>query len=778
MISISILVLFSLINSTSAIDSSNPNDTSSGDLSLDESVTDSIKSPLSSSSEIFVSANGSDETGLGDVKSPYSSLKQAIEESDDGNTINLENGIYTGDNNKNLLVSKNLTIKGENATIDAQNSSRIFTVSNASLTLIGLNLINANTPGESGGTIINMGGELSLINCTIANSQTDQNAGAIFSNGTLNLIDTRIINNSAHQYGGAIFSIGLLNVNGCHFEANTVDADKSVGGTIMTSGLSHFNNSTFLTNHAVYSAAAISSYGNVDINNTNFINQSTNYTGGAISNHGNMTINNSLFSNCHSRFYAAAILAPPSGLHVTTEVYNTIFRGNNVGNHGAVSNNFQDTELLMINCALVDNYIQQDLVPIKQYGDIALDDNATTLYCWWGQNEVGNYYSPHGDEYEPWKINASRWLVMTFESDKGLAYSGELNSLTVSIKQYFDNNTKEICPYDEDINLPLSVRLYTDNGEITRLTLKNGTASYNYRPSASLKYVYASMDNQTLAIELGQREDVNIIAEDFSKIYGEDKELSIKLTDSNNESIANKSIKIKIDNAEYEKTTNDDGTVEFDINISPKTIDAIVSFDGDEEYKKINRTIKLTVVKKNTSIIASNLVKYYKNGTQLKIKLLDNDKKALANKKIQITINKKTYARTTNAKGIASLTINNKIGTYSTKIQFKGDIYLKASGKTITVKVVKPILKAKSTKVHKKSNFVVTFKDKSKKLIKNQKVKFTLNKKTYTRTTNSKGQASVKVNLAIGNTYSVKTQFKSTKLYGAYVLTTKIKVIK
>ena len=62
--------------------------------------------------------------------------------------------------------------------------------------------------------------------------------------------------------------------------------------------------------------------------------------------------------------------------------------------------------------------------------------------------------------------------------------------------------------------------------------------------------------------------------------------------------------------------------------------------------------------------------------------------------------------------------------------------------------------------------------------MKHVKVKFKLNGKTYYKTTNSKGQAKVTINLKANKKYTVKVGFKSTKTYGTTTLTKKIKVIR
>lgn len=740
---------------------------------LDETANDEKAS-------IYISTDGDDSTGDGSAEKPYKTIKQGIDNSANESTIYISKGTFEA---LNLSVDKTLTIQGEKdqTTIDAKNSARIFLMnSDAKLTLIGLNLINGNVTADGeeglGGAIYNDGGELTLINCTIKDSYASYNGGAIYNNlGKLTIKSSNIINNSAVQYGGALYSAGITNIEESYFTENHIIAEKGVGGAIACGGIANIADTIFYKNYAIYSAGAILSLANTTINNCSFINQTTEYTGGAISNHNYMIINNSQFINGYSQFYAAAILAPPSGQHVVTEVYNTIFEGNHVTNHAAVSNNFKDTEMKMENCALVNNYILT--MGVRHYGDVALDDNASLLYCWWGQNDIGNYYSPHSEDWEAWKIDASKWLMMTFTSSNGIIEQEKNNILTVSLHQYFDNDTKEIYEYDEYINLPLAVKFYTSTGKvIDNVIMKNGTAILNYKPELNERYIYAQLNNQTLNISVKMKSESLLTAEDINKYYKENKDLQIKLTDINNVPLANKKINIAISGKNYEKTTNSEGIVKFAINLIPGTYNAEISF-VDDDYRNAYKTVKVSILKNKTSISAKNLVKYYKNGTKLSVKLLDNHKKALKSKVIKIKIAGKTISKKTNSKGIATFAINNKVGTYNVKISFGGDKIYQSSTKTIKVYVKSAKLSTKTKKIHRKSYFVATFKDKNGKAIKNTKVKFKLNGKTYTKTTNKKGVAKLKVNVKLGS-YKIRTSFKSTKIYGATVFTNKIKVIR
>ena len=662
---LAILSIIATVNCVSAIDDINTN------------LTDS--EPF----EVYISPEGDDGLGDGSQKNPFNSIGHAINFTSKDSTIYLDEGRYVGENNRNISFDKSVVLIGkskENTIIDCESSGRLFVMnSNSKITLINLTLTNGNLTGN-GGLIYNEGGQITIKNCILSNSQGYKNAGAIYNNlGNLNIENTCFINNSAYKYGGVIYTLGETNIGNSNFTQNFLTAYEGVGGCIASGGKINMDGCIFSRNFVVYSAAALLNLGNATINNCRFEYLTTNYTAGAISNHNYAIINNSYFGYNEVRYYAAAILAPPSGQHVITKVYNTIFERNHAGNHAAVTNNFKDTELFMENCAIVGNYIKKDIA----YGDISLDDNATVQYCWWGQNNISSYYySPHDGSYNPEKINASRWLIMTFSSD-GIVYKNKNNVLTVNLNYYFDNETKEIHKLNDNINLPLEVTVYTNSKAITK-KLINGIATFNFKPTANDDVVYARINNQTLELDVNSRYSTLIVS-DFTKYYKSSKKLSVKLVDCYNKAIKGEKISIVMAGKTYTASTNNNGIAVFKIKDSPKSFNIKVVYKGNKYYTGSSKSIKVKVVKPTIKASKTTIRKKGKFVVTFK----DANKKAIKHVKVKFKINGKTYFRSTDGKGQAKLSINLKANKkYTIKVGFKST---KTYGTTTLTKRIKVI---------------------------------------------------------------------------------------
>ena len=152
---------------------------------------------------------------------------------------------------------------------------------------------------------------------------------------------------------------------------------------------------------------------------------------------------------------------------------------------------------------------------------------------------------------------------------------------------------------------------------------------------------------------------------------------------------------------------------------------------------------------------ASDLKMNYKDGSYFTVKFTDNNGKALSGKTITFKLNNKTYSSKTNSKGIAKLAMGDlKPGTYKIKYTYSsiGESEYNYGYSNITVNKVSAKVSAKdlSMNYNDGSEFKVTVKDASGNVLKNTNVKFTVNGKSYTKKTDSKGIAKLKITLPVG----------------------------
>ena len=161
-----------------------------------------------------------------------------------------------------------------------------------------------------------------------------------------------------------------------------------------------------------------------------------------------------------------------------------------------------------------------------------------------------------------------------------------------------------------------------------------------------------------------------------------------------------------------------------------------------------------------------DITKYYKNGTQYTVKILGDDGKPVgAGVEVTFNINGVLYKRTTNASGIAKLTINLIPGDYIITAEYGG---CKVSN---NIKVLS-VLSAKdmSKKYGTSDQFVATLVDGQGKPYPDQTVQFNINGVFYNRLTNEYGQARLNINLMAG-------QYIITSSYNGLNIANKVTII-
>lgn len=187
------------------------------------------------------------------------------------------------------------------------------------------------------------------------------------------------------------------------------------------------------------------------------------------------------------------------------------------------------------------------------------------------------------------------------------------------------------------------------------------------------------------------------------------------------------------------------------------------------------------IVKSNSTLSASNVVGYDSFSTKYTVKLESNGS-PLANRQVNISINDVTYEKSTNASGQASVSVKLSAGKYTAVSSYAGDENTTECLTTSTITVKAPTKttigvadKDINYRQGSKCVFIVRLLDANGKAVKNQKVTFKVNGKTYTANTDSKGYAQIFLKLKKG-TYTVKFSFAKNAPYLASSGSYKIKV--
>ena len=190
-----------------------------------------------------------------------------------------------------------------------------------------------------------------------------------------------------------------------------------------------------------------------------------------------------------------------------------------------------------------------------------------------------------------------------------------------------------------------------------------------------------------------------------------------------------------------------------------------VSYSGDAKYSPI---VKSVIVNKTApehvpviKLTGSNLNMLYTSGKYFKVRLT-SDGNAFAGKTVKITINVKTYSRTTDKNGYASLKISLPPKTYKVKATY-GNL-------TVNKKVVvKSIITAKNVNAKKSAKTVkikVTLKKVNGKYLKNKKVTLKFNKKTFKAKTNKKGVVTFTIKKNVYKKLKTNKKYVYQVIYG------------
>ncbi len=342
--------------------------------------------------------------------------------------------------------------------------------------------------------------------------------------------------------------------------------------------------------------------------------------------------------------------------------------------------------------------------------------------------------------------------------------------LVINIGAISANEITDTNSLKSDIEDSLSVTDYideeTDSSDQSLGAGDSSADSYDSGSSDIEELDLSSSDSSIVAEEEEEEADVrnasSISVSSNSVVRGNS--YAITLLDSNNAAASGKLVQFTLSGKTYNATTDSNGKASLPVSLAAGTYPLKIYFAGDDALNGSTRTIDLKVTANTPSITVGSTTVI--RGKYLYVYLKDKNGKAMANQKVTIKINGKTYEKTTNSNGRAALKIKLTGSKYSTKVYFyKSGIYSAAS-KSFTLKISdnKPKITVANATVIRGKYLYVYLKDKSGAVMASKKVTIRINGKNYVKTTNSNGRAALKIKLT-GSKYAAKVYFYKSGVY-------------
>ncbi|WP_288268843.1 Ig-like domain-containing protein [uncultured Methanobrevibacter sp.] len=756
----------------------------------------------SNSIDIVSSNNATDESPLTeDNSNTLSDLNNKITNDNTGN-INLDenytysSGSDSGISDTGIVIGKDLTITGSkdsSITIDAKNSSKIFTINKGvTVTLDGLTFINAN--GEYGGAISNSG-TLILKNCTFINNTATNRGAAVFNNGGSVDVNNTIFDGNditarsknIDNGGAAIFNdngtITVTNSKITNNIKNIVPRNGSKGDFIDAAicslgGTTTINNTIFTNNSGCYGAGIYigpksTTNGNLNVNNCTFTNNTALFGNGIFLDYNTIaTINNSNFKNNKANGIGSPGTNANSGAAISTSrhkeltITNTNFTNNTAKEGGAIK---ADGGITKINNCTFTNNTATDIA-----GALIINNKGKAQIT--NTNFTNNTaYNAGGALYDD--TNETIYQENnTYTNNTPTNIGSKKYNLGISVDNisYNENAEIKIALTDKNNNtLSQSITVIVNGNEyevdVTDgngvLTLNN-LASGKYTVIASLKSNNTELTSKYAEFTVRKATPaITVTGADIS--YGNDETVTVTLTGVNNTGL-NDTITLTINNTEYNITTIDGVGSAVISNLSAGTYNVNVVYIGNDNYTSTNGKSEFEV-----SPMATKLNVDFDSKANIIVRLVDANGNPISNANISYLINNTEVIPVLVTDENGNAQINDLTGNnYITLIYGGNNNYLGTNSSKYVVMVPKPeriasqIISSdfKQTAVdyykgERGGYFVVALKDSEGNALAGKHISIGFNGKVYNRTTDENGSARLQINLANAGVYTFATAF-------------------
>ncbi|MCC9262307.1 MAG: Ig-like domain-containing protein [Methanobrevibacter woesei] len=253
-----------------------------------------------------------------------------------------------------------------------------------------------------------------------------------------------------------------------------------------------------------------------------------------------------------------------------------------------------------------------------------------------------------------------------------------------------------------------------------------------------------SEDTNSTNNDLNSTNQTYFDSENLILYYKNGTQWIITLYDSNGNPLANQNVSFIINGGIYYRVTDEFGNAYLNINLNPGNYSITSIFNGNEFYAGTNITNNITVL---PTISGSDVVKYYKNGTQYYAVALDGNGNPLVGVDITFNINGVMYTRVTNEDGIAMLSINLNPGNYIITAIHPNGLMISNNITVLSTVMGEDIIK----EYRNGTQYYAVALDGNGNPLVGVNVTFNINGVMYTMVTNEDGIAKLNINLDPGN---------------------------
>ena len=338
-------------------------------------------------------------------------------------------------------------------------------------------------------------------------------------------------------------------------------------------------------------------------------------------------------------------------------------------------------------------------------------------------------------------LNPGNYTITTFyHYTDGLAT--KTNNIEVlstiqanDVVKFFRNGTQYCAKFLDGCGSPLvnASVIFNINGVFyKKQTDDNGMAklNINLRPGV---YILTAMHPDALMYGSNITVLSTILANDVVKFFRNGTQYCAKFLDGCGSPLVNASVIFNINGVFYKKQTDDNGMAKLNINLRPGVY-ILTAMHPDALMYGSNITVLST-------ILANDVVKFFRNGTQYCAKFLDGCGSPLVNASVIFNINGVFYKKQTDDNGMARLNIDLFPGEYILTA-----IHLNGEEKANIIKVLTTISAEDISLIENKSGvFVLKTHDGA------RNVSITIDGVEYIVQTDDGGVATLNVSLSKGN---------------------------